>query len=193
MNSPECASIRMTYQSAVRRWLPGGPLDTICELGKLTTQHRRGFAGEGFVRTTSARTVWTTLPPGPCFNAVCSAWARETWGPSQGNGLSITIPDWESRSAETFRSDGPIAGCNTRTAAKTRIPASAIPVSTTTALRIACTTAGPHESSHGCRRLGASPWRTLIEHLNLAGVPTVCRRRSAPKHASRRVALLNGH
>src|SRR2546428_3427705 len=130
----------MMYQVAVNFRLPGGPYDAMRDPGMLTTQQRRGLLADGFVRTTSARTVWSTVPPGSCFNAVCCAWPAVTLGRSQGNGLSITIPYCERRSAETPRTDGPTAGCNNRTAAKTRMAASASPARPLEVLRIDCTT-----------------------------------------------------
>src|ERR1700680_4674790 len=143
----------MTYQVAVRWRLPGGPFDTISDPGRLTTQHRRGLVAAGFVRTTSARTVSRTVPPGACFSASCSAWPFVSWGGSQGNGLSITIPDCESRSADTPGTDGPRAGCSNRTAAMTRMAASPTVARPTKILRIDRTTARAGRKFQGCRSI----------------------------------------
>src|SRR5207249_6597307 len=50
-------------------------------------------------------------------------------------GFYKSVPDSASRSAETAAIDGPIGGCTSRAAAKSTIPARAIPAATPARLR----------------------------------------------------------
>src|SRR2546430_4434498 len=105
------------------------------EAGRLTTQHSRGCFAPAFVSTTSARTDCSTVARGVCCKASRSAWGWVISGRSHGNGFNKTVPDSASRSAETAAIDGPIAGCTSRVAAKSTIPARAIPAATPARLR----------------------------------------------------------
>jgi len=70
-----------------------------------------------------------------------------TLGAAEGENMTVGVGFAESRSAETPRTDGPIAGCNNRTAANTRTAANATPARPMKVLRIKCRTAWAGESS----------------------------------------------
>ncbi len=67
-------------------------------------------------------------------------------GAAEGENMTVGVGFAESRSAETPRTDGPIAGCNNRTAANTRTAANATPARPMKVLRIKCRTAWAGES-----------------------------------------------